>query len=179
MLFRSGKNLNSSNVIVEYAITVKNEGEIDGYAKKIVDYLPKELEFSTELNSSWYKGNDGNLYTEILENKPISAGKSETIKLVLTKTMTETNTGIINNQAEIAEDYNKAGIADKDSTAGNKKQKEDDMSSADLIIGVQTGNTLIYFSIALTILLATITIAIAVHKSKIIYKIQAKIGKEV
>lgn len=175
----NGKNLNSSNVIVEYAITVKNEGEIDGYAKKIVDYLPKELEFSTELNSSWYKGNDGNLYTEILENKPISAGKSETIKLVLTKTMTETNTGIINNQAEIAEDYNKAGIADKDSTAGNKKQKEDDMSSADLIIGVQTGNTLIYFSIALTILLATITIAIAVHKSKIIYKIQAKIGKEV
>lgn len=175
----NGKNLNSSNVIVEYAITVKNEGELDGYAKKIVDYLPKELEFSTELNSSWYKGNDGNLYTEALSNKPISAGNSETIKLVLTKRMTESNTGIVNNQAEIAEDYNKAGITDKDSVAGNKEQKEDDMSSADLIIGVQTGNALIYFSIALTILLATITIAIAVHKSKIIYKIQAKVGKGV
>ena len=39
----------------EYAITVKNEGEVEGYTKKIVDYMPKELEFSTELNNSWYK----------------------------------------------------------------------------------------------------------------------------
>ena len=55
----NGKNLSGSSVIVEYAITVKNEGEVEGYAKKIVDYMPKELEFSTELNNSWYKGNDG------------------------------------------------------------------------------------------------------------------------
>lgn len=175
----NGKNLNGSNVIVEYAITVKNEGEVEGYAKKIVDYMPKELEFSTELNNSWYKGNDGNLYTEAFADNTILAGESKTIKLVLTKTMTDTNTGIINNQAEIAEDYNKAGITDKDSMPNDKNQKDDDMSSADLIIGVQTGNALIYISLLITIILAGIVIGIAIHKSKILYKVQVKIGKGV
>ena len=175
----NGKNLSGSSVIVEYAITVKNEGEVEGYAKKIVDYMPKELEFSTELNNSWYKGNDGNLYTEAFADNSIAVGESKTIKLVLTKTMTDTNTGIVNNQAEIAEDYNKAGVSDKDSTPNDKNQKDDDMSSADLIIGVQTGNTLIYISLLITIILAGIVATIAIRKSKIIYKIQVKIGKGV
>ena len=175
----NGKNLSGSSVIVEYAITVKNEGEVEGYAKKIVDYMPKELEFSTELNNSWYKGNDGNLYTEAFADNSIAVGESKTIKLVLTKTMTDTNTGIVNNQAEIAEDYNNAGVSDKDSTPNDKNQNHDDMSSADLIIGVQTGNTLIYISLLITIILAGIVATIAIRKSKIIYKIQVKIGKGV
>ena len=141
--------------------------------------MPKELEFSTELNNSWYKGNDGNLYTEAFADNSIAVGESKTIKLVLTKTMTDTNTGIVNNQAEIAEDYNKAGVSDKDSTPNDKNQKDDDMSSADLIIGVQTGNTLIYISLLITIILAGIVATIAIRKSKIIYKIQVKIGKGV
>ena len=37
--------------------------------------------------------------------------------------MTDTNTGIVNNQAEIAEDYNKAGVSDKDSTPMIKIKK--------------------------------------------------------
>ena len=47
--------------------------------------MPKELEFSTELNNSWYKGNDGNLYTEAFADNSIAVGESKTIKLVLTK----------------------------------------------------------------------------------------------
>lgn len=175
----NAKYLNGSNVIVEYAITVANEGEIEGYAKKIVDYMPEELEFSTELNKSWYKGNDGNLYTEALADTPIAANESQTVKLVLTKSMTDTNTGIINNQAEIAEDYNKAGISDLNSQPNDKDPKDNDISSADLIIGVKTGETLIYISIAITIILAGIIIVITINKSKIIYKIQARFGKEV
>jgi len=175
----NGKYLNGSKIVVEYAITIKNEGEIEGYAKKIVDYIPSELDFSTELNQSWYKGNDGNLYTEELADTPIAPGKTKTVKLVLTKTMTDTNTGIINNQAEIAEDYNKAGISDKDSDPNDKDQKDDDISSADLIIGVKTGNTLIYISIIITIIIAIILITISIKKSKLMYKIQLKLRKEV
>ena len=175
----NAKYLNGSTVLVEYTFTVKNEGEIEGYAKQLVDYLPEELEFNTELNKNWYKGNDGNLYTDELANTAIQAGQEKTVKLTLTKAMTETNTGIINNQAEIAKDYNKAGIADADSTPGDKDQKDDDMSSADLIIGVKTGETLIYMSAIIAGLIAVIIAVVAIKKSKLIYKIQIRFRKEV
>ena len=141
--------------------------------------MPKDLEFSTELNSSWYKGNDGNLYTDELANSAIASGETKEIKLVLTKAMTETNTGITNNGAEIAESYNKAGIKEYDSIANNKNPKEDDMSSADLIIGVKTGDTLIYLSVIISIIVIAIVAAVAIKKSKIILKIQLKMEKGV
>lgn len=174
----NAKYLNGAKVFVEYSFIVKNEGEVEGYAKKLIDYKPKELEFSTELNKDWYIGNDGNLYTESLSKTAIAAGQSKTVKLVLTKNMTETNTGIVNNQAEIAESYNKAGIADTDSTPNNKNPKDDDMSSADLIVGVKTGETLIYLSVIITLIIAGIIAIVAIKKSKIILKIQLKFGKE-
>ncbi len=175
----NAKYLSDAKVYVEYTFTIKNEGEIEGYAKNIVDYVPSDLEFSTELNKNWYKGNDGNLYTEELANTPIQPGEAKKVKLILVKTMTEENTGIVNNQAEIAQSYNKAGIADNDSEANNKEAKEDDMSSADLIIGVETGDTLIYFSVAIIIAIATIITAIVMKKKKVILKLQLKFRKEV
>lgn len=175
----NAKYLSGATVFVEYTFTVKNEGELEGYAKQLVDYMPKELEFNTELNKNWHKGNDGNLYTEELANTPIQAGESKTVKLVLTKAMTDTNTGIVNNQAEISKDYNKAGIADKDSAPGDQDQKDDDMSAADLIIGVKTGETLIYISAIIAGIVAVIIAIIVIKKNKLIYKIQAKFGKEV
>lgn len=175
----NAKYLSGATVIVEYTFTVKNEGELEGYAKQLVDYMPKDLEFNTELNKNWHKGNDGNLYNEELANEPIASGESKTIKLVLTKAMTDTNTGIVNNQAEISKDYNKAGIADKDSIPGNQNQKDDDMSSADLIIGVKTGETLIYISAIIAGIVAIIITAVLIKKNKLILKIQSKFGKEV
>ena len=175
----NGKYLSGATVIIEYTFTIKNEGEIEGYAKELVDYMPKELEFNTELNKNWHKGNDGNLYTDELANTAIKAGDSKTVKLVLTKAMTDTNTGIVNNQAEISKDYNKVGIADKDSTPGDQDQKDDDMSSADLIIGVKTGETLIYISAIIAGIVLAVIAAIIIKKNKLIYKIQAKFGKEV
>ncbi len=175
----NSKYLSNAKVFVEYTFTIKNEGEVDGYVKNLVDYLPSDLEFNTELNKNWYKGNDGNLYTEQLANSPIAAGETKTVKLTLTKTMTEENTGIVNNQAEIAESYNKAGIAEEDSEAKNKDPKEDDLSSADLIIGVKTGDTLIYLSAVIAITVALIIVAIIIKKKKLILKLQLKFGKEV
>lgn len=173
----NGKHLNGATVLVEYTFTVKNEGELEGYAKQIVDYMPSELEFSTELNKNWYKGNDGNLYTEELADSVIAPGEIKTVKLVLSKAMNETNTGITNNQAEISKDYNKAGIADIDSVPGNKK--DDDMSAADLIIGVKTGDTLIFISAIIAGIVAAIVIIVAIKSSKIIYKARLKFRKEV
>lgn len=147
------KYADSSKLFVEYTITVANRGEIAGYVKSIVDYLPEELELDTGLNSGWYIATDGNAYTNQLEDVLLQPGDTKEIKLILTKKMTEDGTGIINNTFEIAEDYNQYAISDIDSTPGNQAQDEDDLSKADVIIGVQTGGSMINLMIISTTLI--------------------------
>ena len=166
----NGKYMDGAKLIAEYAFTIKNEGEIEGYAKKLVDYMPKELEFSTELNKNWYIGSDGNLYNDQLANTAIAAGTSKEVKLVLTRNMTENSAGIVNNQAKISESYNKAGIENENS--------KDAIASADLIIGVSTGDTLIYISAIIVIVIAGLIAAVVIKKKKLILRIQLKLRKE-
>ena len=80
--------------------------------------------------------------------------------------MTDSNTGIINNTAEITKAYNTSGVADRDSVPNNKIQNEDDFSSADTIISVKTGETLIYTSAILTILVIMIISMYVAHKNR-------------
>ncbi len=155
---------NSSMIYVEYTITISNKGEIAGFAKRIVDYLPKGLELDTSLNPNWYVGADGYAYNQELENEIINPGETKTITLTLTKQMTENGTGVINNDFEIAQTYNEYAIGDIDSTEANKVQGEDDMSRADLIIGIQTGGSMINLMIVSTTL---ITLLITLYVIKI------------
>ena len=57
--------------------------------------------------------------------------------------MTEENTGIVSNSAEIAETFNEEGIEDIDSVPGNGLDNEDDLGTADIVISVETGGTFI------------------------------------
>ena len=117
---------------------------------------------------------DGNLYSSSLANVKIGPGESKEIKLVLTKQMTEENTGLISNTAEIYEDYNIYGVSDKNSTAANKVQNENDMSTADVFVGVKTGEVFIYISVIIvTVILGGIVIFIAYNK--LIYR-KRKVG---
>ena len=168
------KDMIGSKVVIEYNMTVKNEGQVEGYAKSIVDYLPNEMQFSTELNPNWYKGNDGNLYTTKLADKAIGAGESEEIKLLLTMQMTGENNGIFTNTAEIKEDYNKQGYKDVDSIAGNKELKEDDLSTAEIAIGVKTGETIIYFSLIIAAILVGIATVLVIKKNKLKLQLRKK-----
>ena len=163
----AAKNLTGSTVYVEYEITISNVGDLAGYAKKIIDYIPDGMTFNSglEANSNWYTGTDGNLYSSALSEVMLAPGESKTIKLVLTKQMTEENTGIVNNLAEIYEDYNEYGRSDINSTPANKAQGENDLGAADLIIAVKTGETLIYISVIITtLLLGSIVIFISYNK---------------
>ena len=163
----ASKHLSGSTVYIEYKFTVTNAGEIAGYAKKLVDYIPEGMTFnsSLEANKDWYTGTDGNLYSTAFENVELAPGESQTIKLVLTKQITEENTGIVNNLAEICEDYNIYGISDINSTPGNKAQGENDLGSADVAILIKTGEQLIYISVIITtILLGSIVVFIAYNK---------------
>lgn len=167
--------LSSSKVYIEYKFIIKNEGELIGYAKQIADFKDKGLTFSQDLNAGWYEGSDGNLYNETLANEAINPGEEVELKLVLTKQMTEENTGIVNNTAEITKAYNAAGVADRDSTPNNRVQTEDDYGVADVIISVHTGETLIYMSAIITISILSIIAIYILTKNR--YKIRKVLSK--
>jgi len=116
------------------------------------------------MNPNWYIGADGNAYTNELEDVLIQPGETKEVKIILTKKMTEDGTGIVNNIFEIAQTYNEYAIADIDSVEGNRAEGEDDMSSSDMIIGIQTGGGLINIMLISTTL---ITLLIALYVIKI------------
>ncbi len=148
------KQMNGSNVIIEYQIVVTNVGEVAGYARNIVDYLPNDLTFRSELNKDWYE-KDNALYTSVLSNDIIQPGESRTITLTLTKTMGEDNL-VTRNNAEIYEAYNDLGLEDGNSTPGNHVSGENDMGSADVIVSVRTGGVIyITIGVILAIILFT------------------------
>ena len=142
------KRMNGSNVIIEYNIVVTNVGEVAGYARNIVDYLPSDLTFNSELNKEWYERGNA-LYTTALGNEIINPGESKTVTLTLTKTMGEDNL-VTRNNAEIYEAYNDLGLVDGNSTPGNNVSGENDMGSADVIISVRTGGV-VYMTIGVII----------------------------
>ena len=125
------KNLAGSTLLVEYDIDVKNEGEIAGYANEIMDYMPKDLTFSSELNKDWYISTDGNLHTTTLSKELIEPGETKTVTLILTKTMTEKNTGLTSNKAEIVKSTNEMLIPDRNSNNNS--------STGELIVSIRTG----------------------------------------
>lgn len=140
-----GKRINSTNLVIEYTMTITNNGNVAGYAKKIVDYLPSELEFSSNLNEDWYSSGDTVICTA-LENELINPGETKEVKLLLTKKMNENGTGTVTNKAEITETYNDQGLLDEKST------EDDTNSSANVIIGIKTGGPVTYAVLTLTIL---------------------------
>ena len=163
----AAKKLAGSTILVQYEIKVSNEGDIQGYANDILDYIPKELEFNSEMNPDWYLDSQGLLHNKALEKIAIEPGKSQTVKLVLTKTLNSNSTGTIENTAEIGAATNLEEIKDIDSTPGNKLGGEDDIGSASLIISIRTGGPTLYIGIVL-ISLAVLGIGIYLINKKIL-----------
>lgn len=158
------KRINGSTVIIEYKINVTNNGEVEGYAKKIADYAPSDLKFSSELNKDWYQVGD-TLYTASLANEKIKPGETKTVTLTLTKAMTENSTGLIPNTAEIAEDYNELGMADSNSIPGNRVNTENDFGSAEVLLSIRTGG-IVYITTAIVIIALLGITAVVIIKKK-------------
>lgn len=158
------KYIAQSSMVVEYSITVTNEGGVAGYAKKIADYIPTELKFNSELNKDWYEGANGTVYNSSLANTVINPGESKTVTLILTKNMNNDDFGVFSNSAEIYEASNNNGLLDIDSTPGNKASNEDDYSIANVIVGVKTGQTVIYVTLTMVVLIIIATGVYAIRK---------------
>ena len=148
------RELNNATVIIKYTIRITNTGELAGYVQNITDYMPSDLSFSSELNADWYQANS-NLQNNSLSNKAIQPGETQTVDLVLVKTVNGDNTGTIINIAEIGQASNNLEISDVDSTPGNNNASEDDYGRAEVIVSVGTGRLIIFVSIILTILALT------------------------
>lgn len=144
--------LGQITIIVEYKIAVTNEGAIDGYVKKIADYMPSEMSFNSELNRDWYMNENGTIYNASLANTKIQPGETKEVTLVLIKTINENSLGTINNTAEIYEVYNDKMLGDSDSTPANKASNEDDLSSADLVLSIKTGKVVTFIGLTLSII---------------------------
>ena len=164
------KQLRNTSVVVEYKIKVTNEGEVAGYIRKIQDYVSSDFKFSSELNKDWYQSGS-NLYNNSLANVKIEPGESKEVTLILTKQMTENNTGLVNNTAEIVESYNEQGLKDVDSTEGNRANGEDDIGSADLILSIKTGQVVEIVLVILSTIVILGVVAYVVTKKVLSRKI--------
>lgn len=158
------KYLGQTTIVVEYKIVVTNEGAIDGYVKKIADYLPSEMSFSSELNRDWYMNENGTIYNASLANTKIQPGETKEVTLILTKSINENSLGTINNTAEIYEVYNDKALTDTDSTPANKASNEDDLSAADLVLSIKTGRIVTFIGLTLSIIVIIGTSAYFIKK---------------
>ncbi len=145
------RNVGQSSAVIEYKIVVTNEGSVPGYANRIVDYLPENVNFSTELNPDWYLSENGNIYNSTLAEEIINPGETKELTLIVSVNIEEDTLGILDNRAEIYESYNEMGLQDIDSTPNNNDSEEDDMGKAEVILGLVTGAALMYTAIILVV----------------------------
>lgn len=160
------KELYNSKLTIEYKIEVKNEGEVKGYIKNIVDYIPEGFIVNQNINKNWYK-KDGKIYNESLSNKEINPGESQTITLTVQKNINKGEVKTYSNNAEIFETYNELGIKDINSIEGNENPEENDFSTASIIISIKTGKIIMYTTLTILCMLI-IVIGIIIIKKKVI-----------
>ena len=146
------KDIKKINIKYRYTIRITNEGEIAGYATEITDYIPEGLKFVKEDNPDWYEKEDGTIGTRKLENTLLQPGEYAEVEVILTWINGTENFGKKVNLAEISEDKNEKGVPDIDSTPNNKKDEEDDIDDAPVLLAVKTGETQIYVGLVMIIL---------------------------
>ena len=126
----SQDDIQNSTLLIEYDIDVTNIGNISGYAKSIISYIPEGLTFNSELNRDWYLSSDGNLYSVSLNTTELNPGESANLKLVLVKKTSENDLGIIRGKAEIQSTYNERGLQDISALSAKKTK----YAAADVVI---------------------------------------------
>ena len=147
------KKLNQVTVKFRYSIRVINEGDIEGYAKEVTDYIPAGLKFIASDNPGWKDEGNNVISTRLLENTLLKPGEFADVEVLLTWENNQNNMGLKTNTAEISEDHNEYNVPDEDSTPDNKKPGEDDIDDAPVMLSVKTGQIRIYFTLGFIVLI--------------------------
>ena len=148
----------------KYKIRVKNEGNIAGYVKEIKDYIPDGLKFVQEDNKLWTKIDEKTIVTDQTKDILLRPGETTEVEVVLTWINDKENFGLMVNVAEISKDYNDFDSPDIDSTPDNKKDGEDDIDDAPVIVSVKTGQIIMYTTISMIILSIIISGIVLIKK---------------
>lgn len=159
------KQIKNAIITIEYKIKITNEGDIEGYASEITDYIPSGYTMDTTQNSEWIKNDNGTITNKSLSSEFIKPGESKELTLTLKKQLNEDDTGSVKNSAEITSCRNSYGIPDKDSIPGNKASGEDDYSEAELLISIETG--FVMYTVTILILAIVLMILIYIMKNGI------------
>ena len=146
------KKLKDVVVKFGYGITITNEGDIPGYATEITDYVPEGLRFETADNPQWTDEGNNVISTRQLENTLLQPGESKTVEVILTWINGADNLALKTNTAEISEDKNEYDVPDRDSIPDNRKDGEDDIDIAKVILAVTTGVAKTYFTLTIGLL---------------------------
>ena len=147
------RKLDQVIVKFRFSIRITNEGDIEGYAKEITDYVPEGLRFVAEDNPGWTDKGNNVIATRLLENTLLKPGENAEVSVLLTWINGKDNIGLKTNIAEISEDYNDKHVPDRDSTPNNKKPGEDDIDDAPVILSISTGQERRYYILGFTILI--------------------------
>ena len=151
------KKVSTTTVKFVYNITVKNEGEIAGYATEITDYIPEGLEFIEAENTAWTKVSDREITTNALSNTKLEPGQTASVQVVLKWVNGENNFGTKINVAEISADKNDSDTDDIDSTPDNKVDGEDDIDNAEVMLSISTGTAPTYILLTFTVSIIMVT----------------------
>ena len=121
------KQLNESEIIVEYTIKVSNIGEQEGTAT-LSETIPEGFTMNSEDNYGWVIENN----TAKLETGLLKQGEEKEYKVVLHWNKGDNNIGIKVNTATLINETNEKGTKDAN--------LDDNTSSATLIITISTGD---------------------------------------
>ena len=132
--------IKASVIKFKYQIKITNEGEIEGYADEVKDYIPEGLKFVAKDNPKWKASSDGKtVTTDQLKDTLLKPGDSAVVEITLQWINGQNNLGLKQNWAEISKDRNDSDSPDIDSTPDNNKKGEDDIDDASVILSVKTG----------------------------------------
>ena len=93
------KKLKDVTVKFKYSIRVINEGDIEGYAKEVTDYIPEGLKFVASDNPGWTDKGNNVITTRLLENTLLKPGEYADVEVLLTWVNNENNMGLKTNIA--------------------------------------------------------------------------------
>ena len=156
------KELADTTIKLEYRIVITNEGDVNGTVGTVYDYLPNSLTFEQSLNKDWELTSGNVLVNKSLNKEIIKPGESRELKLVVSKIMTNDNTGTISNKVQIDN-------LSTDKTV--EENKENNIATQEIIITISTGRTVSIVIFVVLIIMATVVIyGIKTGKIKKAYK---------
>ena len=87
------KQFIGSTVVIEYKIKVTNFGDLTGKVYEIIDEIPSNIEFHSELNNGWTKALGYTISNVSYANTDIKPGESIEAVITLSKTLDDNDAG--------------------------------------------------------------------------------------